>query len=104
MIKIKNEEYYYSLPGHDPMLYQQHTPLNMVYRTLQFMPQTFYERDLRKKIEDMWGVKKRRGVFGVILTDMENIGYVKIVKEKTKHSASKINRYTVLPKYYRSIR
>jgi hypothetical protein len=100
MIEIKNEEYYYKLPGYHPHQYQQHTPINMVYRTLQFMPKTFYERDMRKTVEEMWGVKRRKGVFGMVLRELAVLGYVNIVKEKLKYTTTSINRYTILPYYY----
>ena len=97
MIQIENEELYYSLPSYTPNKFTQHTPENLVYKTMMFTPDRFYADELRRIAEQKWGTPLSNQVAGHALRVLYENGYI------TRRKIRGTYRYYKTQLYYREI-
>lgn len=89
MKQIHNEDKYYSLPGYDPNLHQQHKPINMIYKTMLYLPHSFKAYEAKEKILELWCVNLHTAQIGRKLRELTEAGMV-----TRRHMEPGFNRYT----------
>lgn len=93
LVDIKNEEHYYSLPGHDPNQGQQHLPVNMVYRAMIYVSDTFKSTDIQNVIMTMWEVDLSPSKIGMALSTLTTVRYVERMTRTSPYVYGKTPKY-----------